>query len=75
MEKKKDTTSESRRPGNRNLLTRGNDRMPLRNPGCGLWPYSAACYLLREALAIDVLPPIVPEQEATTEIQPDTLAA
>lgn len=30
---------------------------------------------LREALAIDALPPIVPEQEVTTEIQPDTLAA
>lgn len=30
---------------------------------------------LREALAIKDLPPIVPEHEVTTEIQPDTLAA
>lgn len=30
---------------------------------------------LREALTIKDLPPIVPEQEVTTEIQPDTLAA
>lgn len=29
--------------------------------------------VLREALSIDVLPPIVPEREVTTEIQPDTL--
>lgn len=30
---------------------------------------------LRETLAINNLPPIVPEQEVTTEIQPDSLAA
>ena len=30
---------------------------------------------LRESLAVDNLPPIVPEPEVTTEIQPDTLAA
>ena len=32
-------------------------------------------HALREALAIKDLPPIVPEQEMTTEIQLDTLAA
>jgi hypothetical protein len=30
---------------------------------------------LRETLAIETLPPIVPEQEVTTEIELDTLAA
>ena len=30
---------------------------------------------LREALAIQTLPPVVPEPEVTTEIEPDTLAA
>jgi hypothetical protein len=32
-------------------------------------------FLLPETLAIEALPPIVPEQEVTTENEPDTLAA
>jgi len=36
---------------------------------------SSPAQALREALAVDTLPPIVLEQEVTPENEPDTLAA